>query len=285
MQTMHTVQCSGDKMKIAIGISTMNEGVFRALTNSKEASRVCDIIICQQVTDKAAAFSMDNHDLSSVNVITKFETGLSRSRNTLLQAAIDQGYDFLIISDDDVKYSPEGLRELIDNLSAYRHQHLQFQSTNEHGKLRKKYKNQSFTLSSLDVLKVSSIEMCLNLGLLKQQNICFDESFGLGAVWPVGEEAVVLADMQNSGQEIVFLPIAVTNHPDESTGEKLYYDALMLKSRGVLFRRCYGAAKGLMVTLLFWMRKFVIRPSDKNKFGKLTSLKLLIKGYVECGKS
>lgn len=272
-------------MKIAIGISTMNEGIYSALANSVDASRVCDIIICQQVTDKSAVFPLDNYNLNSVNVMTKFEKGLSRSRNTLLQAAIDQGYDFLIISDDDVKYSAEGLRDLIENLPLYRHQHLQFQSTNEHGNLRKSYKNQSFILSSLDILKVSSIEMCLNLGLLKQQNIRFDESFGLGAAWPVGEEAVVLADIQHSGQEIVFLPIAVTNHPDESTGEKLFYDVLMLKSRGVLFRRCYGAAKGLTVTLLFWMRKFVISPSDKNRFGKLTSLKLLIKGYAECGKS
>ncbi|WNN42967.1 hypothetical protein [Winslowiella toletana] len=272
-------------MKIAIGISTMNEGVFRALDNSTDVSRVCDIIICQQVTDSSAIFILDNYDLSSVNLITKFEKGLSRSRNTLLRAAIDNGYDFLIISDDDVKYSQEGLRELKENLATYRNRHLQFKSTNEHDIPRKKYKNHKFTLSSLDILKVSSIEMCLNLNLLKKKNIQFDESFGLGAAWPVGEEAVVLADIQNSGQEIVFLPISVTNHPDESTGEKLFYDALMLESRGVLFRRCYGATKGLVVTLLFWMRKFVIKPSGKNKFGQLTSLKLLIKGYIECGKS
>lgn len=282
---MHIVQCFGDKMKVAIGISTMNDGVYSALSNSKDISRECDIIICQQVSDASAVFPMESYDLSSINVIVKYEKGLSRSRNTLLQAAMDQGYDFLIISDDDVKYIPEGLSNLIDHLSTHRHQHLQFQSTNEHDELRKKYKKKSFTLSSLDILKVSSIEMCLNIGLLKKQNIRFDESFGLGAGWPVGEEAVMLSDIQNSGQEIVFLPISVTNHPDESTGEKLFFDALMLKSRGVLFRRCYGAAKGLIITLLFWMRKFVLKPSKRNAFRKLTSLKLLIKGYNECGKS
>ncbi|RWR01197.1 hypothetical protein ED28_14850 [[Pantoea] beijingensis] len=272
-------------MRIVIGISTMNDGILLLLPKIKNLSDKFDVIICHQVTNKEEYKYNFLEAESSIRIVVKYEKGLSRSRNILLMTAIESGYDYLIVSDDDVEYCLEGLEFLQSLLIKNKtNEHFQIMSVTKEGMPRKKYRNRDFYLDGLDVFKVSSIEMCLNLTLIKEANISFDNNFGLGALYPVGEEAVLLCDIKKAGQDIKFVPVAVTIHPIESTGLLLYSNPDMVMSRGALFRRCFNTFQGFFMLLLFWAKKFCLPTSYKKNISAGNALTLMIKGYVGCGK-
>ncbi|MDU5425950.1 MAG: hypothetical protein E6123_13880, partial [Clostridiales bacterium] len=98
-------------MNISIGISTLNDGLYRVKDNIKSIPSEQIVIIVHQITND---LSYKDVDLNRENVIlvTLYEKGLSKSRNTLLMKAFELGVDYLIISDDDVSYSLKGLIKL-----------------------------------------------------------------------------------------------------------------------------------------------------------------------------
>lgn len=273
-------------MRLAIGISTMNDGISLVEKNLESLDGVVDVIICHQITNDKKYNYDGIFNRSCITVVSKYEKGLSRSRNVLLDTAYDKKYDYLIISDDDVKYKIENLEKLIIFLSKDENKknHYQFKSEDEFFNDRKSYRNTSHKLNLLDIFKVSSIEMCLNVELIKKYNIKFDEKFGLGGVYPVAEEAVLLSDIFRNKQSVIFIPISITIHPIESTGNKLFINKSMIEARGAMFRRCAGSAKGILLMLLFWIKKFVLRKKQSNEISTVYSLKLLFEGYLLNGK-
>lgn len=269
-------------MKLAIGISTMNDGIQKLKSNLKGLDGLVDVIICHQITN-GKEYNYDGFlDSGSITILTKLEKGLSRSRNSLLEGAYYLNIDYLLISDDDVEYNVENLKEFKGMLSERigEHGHYQIKSSDELGMDRKQYRSHAFELSFLNIFKVSSIEMCLNTRLLREKNICFDEDFGLGSKYPVGEEAVLLSDIINNGQKIFFVPSSITIHPVESTGSLLFIEKRMVSSRGAMFRRCCGPVKGVVFILMFWVKKFLLRKKYKKDISVLESLKLLWRGYL-----
>ncbi|WP_187496839.1 glycosyltransferase [Erwinia aphidicola] len=269
-------------MKLAIGISTMNDGIQGLAQNLKGLEDLVSVIICHQVTNEKQYIYDDILGEKFVTICQKRERGLSRSRNTLINVAESLSIDYLIISDDDVKYSIDNLAKFIDylDLQADIPVHYQFKSKDENGNDRKKYPSTSYKLSWIDIFKVSSIEMCLNLSLISKKNLAFDEHFGLGAIYPVGEEAVILADIYRNEQDIYFFPIALTIHPIESTGSLLFTNGLMVESRGAMFRRCFGKLKGYSLTMAFWIKKFLLRRKGRKEISSIKALYLLMRGFL-----
>lgn len=267
-------------MKLVIGISTMNEGIFSLLSNVSDLKKRYDIIICHQITN-GNVYTYPEGLGENIKIIPKLEKGLSKSRNVLLNAAIEGNADYIIISDEDVEYEVDNLsvfvEDLISNVNI--NSHYQFKSITPDGRDRKKYPIDRYELGLLDIFKVSSIEMCLNIDLLVKDRIMFDENFGLGADYPVGEEAVLLADVVKRKQKITFIPIAITIHPIESTGLQLFTQPLMVISRGAMFRRCFGLALGALTMTMFWLKKFALRRNNAGDISSVKAIKLLIKGF------
>jgi len=267
-------------MKLVIGISTMNDGVFSLLSKVSILKENFDIIVCHQITNENV-YTYPEEMGGNIKVIPKFEKGLSKSRNVLLYAAIEESADYIIISDEDVKYEIDNLLVFKETLisSAAMNSHYQFKSITSDGKDRKRYSINKYELGFLDIFKVSSIEMCLNIALLKKDGILFDENFGLGAYYPVGEEAVLLADIVKRKQKITFIPIAITIHPIESTGLQLFTQPLMVISRGAMFKRCFGLYLGSVMMAMFWLKKFALRKRNAGDISSVNAIKLLIKGF------
>lgn len=269
-------------MKLVIGISTMNDGIHALYERVSKIKECFTIVICHQVTNDTD-YDYKNYADPNVKVYPKREKGLSKSRNILLQGAREVRADYIIISDDDVEYDFDNLvvfKEFVES-NQDSPAHYQFKSSDLSGKDRKKYSSKKYELGILDIFKVSSIEICLNISLLDSQNICFDEQFGLGARYPVGEEAVLLADIKKNKQKIIFIPIAITIHPIESTGILLFTQPLMVMSRGAMFKRCFGTLTGFVMLLLFWFKKFMFNKGKRGHISGPQALSLLIKGFKD----
>lgn len=266
-------------MNLAIGISTLNDGIYRVKDNIKEIQVEYTVIIIHQITNGLCYEDVKEAN-DNTNIVTLFDSGLSKSRNALINKAYELGIDYLIISDDDVLYLKNGLTELKNHIHKDNSvSHFQIRSCTIDGELRKKYPNYQKKIRRMDVFGVSSIEMCLNIKRIMQKNIKFDERFGLGSIYPAGEEPIFISDMLKSGEDVFFIPITVTVHPIESSGLNIFYNDWALMSRGVIFVRCLGRVVGVAFAIAFWGKKFCSNSNKKNKkITKLNALRLLIKG-------
>lgn len=266
-------------MKLAIGISTMNENIINLHDKLINIPKEITIIISHQITtDSCENAYLEKQE--NIHIVKSFEKGLSKSRNVLLSTASKLEVDYLIISDDDVDYSVIGLQELEKFLSTNRVNlmHYQLQSLCNDNELRKTYRSEPFILGLRNVFSVSSIEMCLCIPLINKSSIKFDENFGLGTKYPAGEEPIFLSDVLRSGQKIQFIPIPVTIHPIESSGMKIYYDEKALSIRSMIFKRCAGRFFGTLYTFAFWFKKFVLNPPGHGKIKAGRAIYIMLTG-------
>lgn len=268
-------------MNLALGISTMNDGVYRALKNIEFKPVIIPVFIVHQVTNNLS-YDVNIEALKEKNIfiVIDYNSGLSRSRNLLLKTAMRNHAEHLIISDDDVTYLWEKFREIEEGISKFPEAHIQLISLTERGgEQRKRYNEGIKYLSKRELFKVSSIEMCVNLKQIQKNEVLFDENFGLGSKYPVGEEAVFLTDLYVNGDKVVFIPIPFTCHPIESTGIRLFTERNMIYSRGALISRCYGLRFGIILVFIFWAKKFIFIRKVEGHVSKYISLKEMIRGF------
>lgn len=202
---------------IEILISTMNQDSLDFLVPMfpySHFSAFSVLIINQTQKEKIL-----NSDYSNVRVINSFEKGLSKSRNLALENALGK---ILVIADDDVVYQEGFITKITDAYNKFPAAAvIQFSAVNSNGDLIKKYpSNSKVNLNSFDILNVSSIEMTLNKTIIDASKIRFDENFGLGAVFEMGEEAVFLSDLKAKNKQLVFDPQVIVKHKDSTSSEK-----------------------------------------------------------------
>jgi len=215
----------------------------------------------------------------NVRIINSFEKGLSKSRNLALENAVGK---ILLIADDDVVYQ-QGF--IIKIIHAYNHfsdaATINFCAVKKDGSLMKKYSNRSKkNLNLFDVFNTSSIEMTLNKAILDKTKIRFDENFGLGGMFEMGEEAIFLFDLKAKKQQLVFEPEVIVQHTEltssskKSIEEKYYI-------QGALYTRIFKSnyIYWIFVKLFFDLKQYKLR------FGELkAALKSSKKGHQKFEK-
>jgi GT2 family glycosyltransferase len=179
------------------------------------------------------------------------ERGLSRSRNRLISLATS---DVVVISDDDVEFVPDAFEHVAEAFSENPEQDiLTFKMLKPNGEPRKHYKSHLFQHNGFSIAKVSSCEIAMRRQRLRAVNIGYDESFGLGALYSMGEEVVFLKDCLKAGLNIRFIPVAISCHPEESTGRE--FSTASETTRGALFYRLYGSLSYLMGFILYFRKR------------------------------
>ncbi|TPG41657.1 glycosyltransferase family 2 protein [Flavobacterium pectinovorum] len=245
---------------VEILISTMNRDSLDFLVlmfPHSHFSNFSILIVNQTQTDKILTSTYSN-----VRVINSFEKGLSKSRNLAFENATGK---ILVIADDDIVY-PEGFITKIIN--AY-HKFpeaaaINFSAVNSDGNLIKKYPSRSKSnLNIFDILNTSSIEMTINRSVFDVKKIQFDENFGLGSFFEMGEEAIFLFDLKEKKQQLVFEPQAIVIHNNQTSSDKKntierYYIQGALFSR--IFKKKYFF--WLLIKLFFELKQNKIKLSN-----------------------
>jgi glycosyltransferase involved in cell wall biosynthesis len=210
----------------------------------------------------------------NIRVVNSFEKGLSKSRNLAFKNAIGK---ILVIADDDIAYE-EGFRTNI--VKAYNEfteaAVISFCVVNSNRDLLKKYPSRlKKNLNIFDVFNTSSIEITLNKKILDTTKVRFDENFGLGGIFELGEEAVFLSDLKKENKQLVFVPEVIVKHQQQTSSDKKevmerYY------INGALFFRILkkNAVIWLLIKLCFDLKQ------KKLKFtGIKKALKSAYQGY------
>lgn len=230
-------------IKVEILISTMNRNSLDFLVPMfpfSHFSHFSILIINQTQRDKLLISNYPN-----VRILNSFDVGLSKSRNLAIDNSIGK---ILVIADDDVIYQNNFIEKIIEAHNKFnRSTIVNFCAINENGACLKKYPTVSKQqLNSLEILNVSSIEMTINKEKLDLTGIRFDENFGLGSSFEMGEEAVFLFDLKHKNQQISFVDQVIVKHHGLTTSSKIdishkYY------IYGAIVRRV------LLTNYVFWL--------------------------------
>lgn len=234
------------KSDIEILVSTMNRTSLDFLVPMFPFSHFSEfsiVVINQTTPDKTT-----ESPYPSVRVINSFDKGLSKSRNLALD---NSKCNLCVIADDDVVYEPD-FEESI--LLAYNQNPeaalISFRVKTPKGVLFKKYSQERVTANFFQRLNIMSIEMVVNRMIC--DTIRFNENFGLGARFPMGEEAIFINELHKKKLAILNEPATIVTHPeitsnDRVTVEEKYY------IQGALFTALFGNRylKWLFLKLIF----------------------------------
>lgn len=220
-----------------------------------------NIVIVNQTTEENILSS----DFETVKVINVFENGLSKSRNVAIQ---NSSKEILLLTDDDVVFELHFEDKILKEFNSHTsHDGFRFQFKNEFGKFVKKYPtNFHSKLNWLEVLNTSSIEL-----VFKRESIynvvSFDENFGLGEEFSIGEEAIFLADAKRKKIKIGFVPHTLMMHNGFTTSSKLKIDLLYF-NQGAVFYRIFKNK------YLFWVFLKLFFDLKQGKITFLNSIQL-----------
>jgi glycosyltransferase involved in cell wall biosynthesis len=197
-------------------------------------------------------------DFENVRVINVNEKGLSKSRNLALKNASKK---ICLIADDDVIYFPNFQNQIIAAFNQSRDasiitfNHQRIGKEKPHNKSKTIYSHSKKTFEN-----VCSIEIAFQIKDIKENNLTFDENFGLGSNFETAEEYLFLRDALQLKLSAIFCPFVIVSHPLVSTGENQGEDKIVL-ARAALFCKTKGnlAYIWLLKYVFFLVRKEYIK--------------------------
>ncbi len=249
----------------------MNRTNFDFLEKMFENGNLSDfnILIINQTTEHKLLLS----NFQNIKIINSFEKGLTKSRNLAL---LNTSKKLLVFTDDDVVFQQNFQHKIVETFNKYsNHDGFRFQYLNSENKLSKKYpKEFQSTLSQFETLNASSVELVFKTESLKTAKMKFDENFGLGANFFIGEEPIFISDGIKKGLKIGFVPEILLTHSQPSTSYKTPASELYFVQSAV-FYRIYGKM------YLFWIALklfFDVKQHKINFFDLIHLFKQAIKG-------
>lgn len=209
---------------LTVALSTTNDNVI-GIKLPAYNEKVSYVIIHQvYAPDFDKSIFTDSVYLSLISredvfIHTSYGRGLSKSRNLALKYCKSR---YVYIMDDDVVFDLDKMLLVCEQMNQKDMQVGTSRVVDDTGQPFKKYSDFEYLHSVFTLAKVSSIEICLDLGFIQSKEITFDEEFGLGAIYPSGEEYIFLSDVLRKGGRAVYVPIETSIHPLESSGKDFF---------------------------------------------------------------
>lgn len=253
-------------MKIEHIVSTMNRDEFSFLGNLKMQAPC--LVVNQKREDAELSYPLEG---GNARILCTPETGLSRSRNKLLQNAVG---DVCIVGDDDVEYLPEYLQQIEEAYAQLpKADIIVFRFTHEKGKETRARYSKIKRLRLWNISKAASVEITFKRESVIKAGIAFNNEIGLGTKFPSGEENAFLADALRAGLKIYHYPkticLAVEAHSLQNEGELQDY----LITKGAAFHCIY---KGW-----FWLFSLAFIAMKKRSLFRSVSIRQAYKCMKE----
>lgn len=188
------------------------------------------------------------------------QKGLSKSRNIGIDFA-DSTY--LYLTDDDVILNPNFSEIVLNNFENNADADvLAFQVNG----INRKYKDYSQEIKKIGFLssqKLSSVQLVFKTKFLKNSNIFYDELFGTGSVYSMGEENILLFDLIKNGANIYYIPEEIGK---VYVGDSSWFNGFTNKyffDRGAIIKRMYGSLAPMYITI-FALSKYQLYKKDNS---------------------
>lgn len=183
----------------------------------------------------------------SVTYIETKERGLSKSRNMAIRNASE---DICILCDNDVEYLPDYEDKILHAFEEYKDADLIVFYIKRPERLAPNYPKAK-RMGYLSVLKIFSPEIAFRKSSI--EGISFNEIFGAGAKYKMGEENIFLYDCLKRHKKIMYVPVHIATLRDEESTWFSGYDRDFFINRGAN----YGAMSIWFSHVLIW--QFALR--------------------------
>lgn len=213
-------------MMLSIGISTMANNLEESLLlaneiiNSDCNNFISEVVILSQGESEESSKKITK----KISLLKSQNRGLSLSRNTLINHLSS---DYVWLVDDDISINFECIDKVESVLSSNNDIDILI------GRIKcsdipcEDYKDYSRRRNGiLGLLRVSSIELITRREFVTENGITYDESLGLGAKYPCGEENNFLLDCWSASARVKFVEDYIVYHPciEKSNNKNGYFD-------------------------------------------------------------
>lgn len=249
------------KVALEILVSTMNRtdlSFLDPMFPGRKLSEFHILVINQTTSDKILESDQEN-----IRIINSFEFGLSKSRNLALKNSIGE---VALIADDDIHYLPRFDKIVLDAFEKYPDAGLiTFQMDSCGNTKHKKYIHSVHRITTLfQQPKPSSVEMAVQPKLLVKKDICFNEFFGLGAEFQVGEESVFLNAMLRKNIPVYHVPVVIVQHAAQTTGSKQGSEKYIYALSGMKYLEYGRWSKLWLLKFIFFLVRHKFIPLKKS---------------------
>lgn len=237
-------------MSVDVLISTMNLKDIKEHQNLiKKMNINSNSITINQITDHGIQLF---DDLGKNSVFSFSDKGLSKSRNIAIEKCKS---DIFIIADDDIVYVDNYEKIVQKFFKLYSDADIiTFQVEGIEEKF-KNYFNKMRKHNYITTMKVASVEIAIKRKSIIKNNIKFNENFGAGAKYKMGEENIFLAQCLKKGLKIVYIPVKIADlHMGNSTWFN-GYDKDFFVSKGAAFTEISKRYSTLLI-IQFAIRKY-----------------------------
>ena len=259
---------------ITLAVSTIGdkaEGAIELLEPFADEEGL-ELIVLAQKSPNRLISQIDNiKSEKNIRLIPLDSVGLSKSRNAAIRAATG---DYIWILDDDVSIEKHHI-QVIQSALRDKPDHIHIGQI-ECSDCQGLYKDYSRSRKGrLGILRISSIEILAPTRKIRESEVVFNESIGLGTALPSGEENVFLLDCLNAGIPFNFIDKTIIGHPcniEERQPKHAWKNPAQLQSKGHI-ARYVGGFSGLALLALWGSRALIYTRSIKAIFS-------ILKGYA-----
>lgn len=261
-------------MKVEMLISTMNQENLNFFYQMNVTTKA---VIINQITNTNLILPEKIVD-SQMAFISLYDRGLSKSRNMALENATG---DICVICDDDMKYI-DGYDQTI--LNEYKSNPnidiIVFQVNKNDGSFYKKYPKSNKILNFFTTMKVSSVEITFKKRAIEEAGIKYNELFGAGSKFYMGEESIFLSECIKKGLKVLFVPKSIGYLTDSESTWFKGFNSDYFRVKGA----CFYAMSPVFYSLLifqFAIRKYKTYKKDMNLINAIRSMYIGKKDYVK----
>lgn len=165
-------------------------------------------------------------------IIPNDTRGSGANRSVALRAA---EAPLVLISDDDVSYTEQQLRDLI---KAFKQRpDLDFILFRYHSEINPRpYPDYEFDMRDEPAgYFFGGPEIAFRLRNVREAGVDFNPLFGIGAEFANGEDSLFVYDMMHSGLTGHFVPVTICGHESDSTGMRAALTPPYLRAKGAIF--------------------------------------------------
>lgn len=221
-----------NNLKLSVLVTTMNEWIYRVKKELlPQLMNVYEVIISHQITDKNIKPEQEKL-WKNIKYFFMKEKWLSKNRNNALKNAT---WDICYICDDDLNFIDWFEDKILWEYKKSDYDIITFQAENE--KWKKHFNLKEWKHNRFSVLKVWSLWVTFKRKVLKNNNICFDEKFGLWSKYPTWEENIFLTDCYKKWLKIYHCNKSIVIHSDESSW--IDYNKDLIIARIKVFKRLF----------------------------------------------
>jgi hypothetical protein len=200
--------------------------------------------------------------------------GVAKNRNNALKHRVKGS--ICLLCDDDVVYFEDAFVKILQSFEKNKNiDFLTFKIKTFSGKDYKNYKQEPFYQTLRSLTSIGIIDVAFREEVLEKYNLSFDERFGPGGYYSIGEDFIFMTDAYKQGATILYEPLNIVQHDDVGTGAILK-DSIIF-GRGAMFSRVFGF-KMIVINLLFALKKYNFYA---HQYSFLKYLSLLYKGSYD----